>query len=81
MEFIAGATLQDVLSGGPLPPSEVIRLGAQLARGLAAAHGAGIVHCDVKPANLKITSSGMLKILDFGIARALPAAALRDDPT
>jgi serine/threonine protein kinase len=80
MEFVAGATLQEVLTGGPLPASEVVRLGTQLARGLAAAHGAHIVHCDLKPANLKITSSGMLKILDFGIARRLPAAALRGDP-
>jgi serine/threonine-protein kinase len=79
MEFVAGATLQEVLAGGPLPPPEVVRLGVQLARGLAAAHAANIVHCDLKPGNLKITSSGVLKILDFGIAQRLPLAALRDD--
>ena len=78
MEFIAGATLEEVLAGGPLPPAEVARLGAQLARGLAAIHAASIAHCDIKPANVKITSSGLLKIVDFGLARCLPATALVD---
>lgn len=81
MEFVAGATLQDVLAGGPLPMWEVARLGSQLARGLAAAHAANIVHCDIKPTNLKVTSAGLLKILDFGVAKQLPSAALRDDTT
>ena len=78
MEFIAGATLDEVVAGGPLPPSEVVRLGAQLARGLAAVHAAQIVHCDIKPANLKITSAGALKIFDFGIAKRLRSRALFD---
>ncbi len=79
MEFIAGATLQEVLAGGPLPVSEVVRLGAQLARGLAAAHAAAVAHCDIKPANLKITSAGLLKIVDFGLAAPLPVDAILDD--
>lgn len=78
MEFIAGATLDEVLAGGPLPPGEVVRLGLQLARGLAAIHSAQMAHCDVKPANLKITSYGTLKIVDFGVARRLPPGALID---
>jgi serine/threonine-protein kinase len=78
MEFIAGATLEDVLAGGPLPFTEVARLGSQLARGLAAAHAAHIAHGDIKPANLKITSSGVLKIVDFGVATRLPAASRPD---
>jgi serine/threonine-protein kinase len=78
MEFIAGATLQEVLASGPLPFSEVIRLGTQLARGIAAVHAGKAVHCDIKPANLKITSAGLLKIVDFGIARTLPPAAIAD---
>jgi eukaryotic-like serine/threonine-protein kinase len=78
MEFIAGATLQEMLAGGPLPPSEVVRLGSQLARGLAAVHAANITHGDIKPENLKITSSGLLKIVDFGVAKRLPAGALLD---
>jgi serine/threonine protein kinase len=79
MEFIAGATLQEVLAGGPLPFIEVARLGAQLARGLAAAHAAAIAHRDIKPANLKITSSGLLKIVDFGLATPLPIEAMLAD--
>jgi serine/threonine protein kinase len=78
MEFIAGATLEEVLAGGPLPPSELVRLGLQLARGLAAIHSAHLAHCDIKPANVKITSRGTLKIVDFGVARRLPPGALND---
>jgi serine/threonine protein kinase len=81
MEFVPGATLRDVLAGGPLPAAEVVRLGADIARGLAAAHAASVVHGDVKPSNLKITSSGEVKILDFGVAKILPAAVLADDAT
>ena len=79
MEFVAGATLRDTIAGGPLPPSEVLRLGSHIARGLASAHAANIVHRDIKPANLKITSFGELKILDFGVARLLPAGAILDN--
>ena len=74
MEFVPGATLRDVLAGGPLPTPEVVRLGGQLVRGLAAAHDAKVLHQDIKPSNIKVTSSGDLKILDFGIARLLPGA-------
>jgi serine/threonine protein kinase len=81
MEFVAGATLRDVLAGGPLPSWEVVRLGSQIARGLAAAHAANIVHHDIKPSNLKITSSGELKILDFGVARLMPSGVLLDNTT
>jgi eukaryotic-like serine/threonine-protein kinase len=81
MEFVPGATLRDILAGGPLPSSEVVRLGAQIARGLAAAHEANVVHRDIKPSNIKVTSSGELKILDFGVATLMPSGAVVDNNT
>ena len=81
MEFVSGATLRDILAVGPLPASEVLRLGAQIARGLSSAHSANIVHRDIKPTNLMITSLGELKILDFGVARLMPAGAVLDNAT
>jgi serine/threonine protein kinase len=72
MEFVPGATLADLLKAGPLPVGEVIRLGSHMLRGLTAAHAARVLHCDIKPGNLKVTSSGELKILDFGLAKFLP---------
>jgi serine/threonine protein kinase len=81
MEFVPGATLRAILAGGPLPPSEVVRIGADIARGLAAAHAAHVVHGDVKPSNLKITSSGDVKILDFGAATMMPSGSLVHDRT
>ena len=72
MELVEGRTLRDVVRGAP-GVEALKRIGAQAARALAAAHGAGILHRDIKPDNLMVRTDGYVKVLDFGLARAMAA--------
>ncbi len=77
MEYIAGRSLATILSqDGPLEPDRATAIAARVADALAAAHAAGIVHRDIKPANVMVADDGSVKVLDFGIARAVDASAL-----
>ena len=75
-ELLRGRSLREVLAGGPLAPTQVARIGAEVARALAVAHRADIVHRDLKPENLFLTEDGAIKILDFGLATVHSPAGL-----
>lgn len=69
MELVEGRTLAARIADGHMPLAEILDLGQQIAEALEAAHTSGVVHRDIKPANLMVTSSGHVKVLDFGLAR------------
>ena len=73
MEYLEGETLADRLGKGALPFEQVCRCGAEIGEALGAAHGAGVVHRDLKPGNVMLTKSGV-KLLDFGLAKVLAPA-------
>ena len=78
MELVEGPTLADRIAHGPIPLAEASSIAKQIAEALEAAHEQGIVHRDLKPANIKVRPDGTVKVLDFGLAKAMdPAAASR----
>jgi serine/threonine-protein kinase len=71
MEHVDGKLLKDVIAGGPLDPAEAVRITDGILTALEYSHRAGVVHRDIKPGNVMITTSGQVKVMDFGIARAI----------
>src|SRR6201984_1612381 len=70
MELVPGETLAERVKVGPLPIEEALTIAKQIAEALEAAHEKGIIHRELKPANVKVTPEGKVKVLDFGIAKA-----------
>ena len=88
MEFVAGEDLATRLTRGPVPLEEALAIARQVAEALDAAHTAGIVHRDLKPANVVVREDGTVKVLDFGLAKALdpvggsaPSGDVTNSPT
>ncbi len=81
MQYIPGKSLDKVIAEGPASVQLVLSSGMQIADGLQAAHNLGIFHRDLKPANVMLTDGGLIKILDFGLARQLKREQVEFDPT
>ena len=71
LELVEGDTLAERIARGPIPLGEALNIARQIADALEAAHEKGIIHRDLKPANIKITADGVVKVLDFGLAKAV----------
>ena len=80
MELVEGPTLADRIAQGPIPVNEALRIARQIAEALETAHELGIVHRDLKPANIKVRPDGTVKVLDFGLAKAMDPAGTQVRP-
>src|ERR1700693_291446 len=76
MELVEGPTLAERIAAGPIPFDEALPIAKQVAEALEYAHDRGVIHRDLKPANIKVKADGTVKVLDFGLAKAM-----LDDPT
>jgi serine/threonine protein kinase len=81
MEFIEGRPLDALIKHGPLEISRLLEIAIQVSDALDAAHGRGIVHRDIRPANISLNERGQVKVLDFGLAKRMPAGTDDDDTT
>ena len=75
MEYVDGRLLKDIIAEGPLPEHEAVRIAGQILTALEYSHRAGVVHRDIKPGNIMIAANGQVKVMDFGIARAVSESA------
>ena len=78
LELVEGPTLADRIAKGPIPLDEALPIAKQIAEALEAAHEAGVIHRDLKPANIKVREDGTVKVLDFGLAKALDPTPVGD---
>src|SRR5688572_1917819 len=81
LELVEGPTLADRIAQGAIPVDEALPFAKQIAEALESAHEQGIIHRDLKPANIKLRPDGTVKVLDFGLAKALEPVAARVDAT
>jgi serine/threonine protein kinase len=81
LELVEGPTIEERIAQGPMPVDEALALASQIAEALEYAHEKSIVHRDLKPANVKVTPEGRVKVLDFGLAKAMAEETVSTDPT